>query len=233
VRAAELLAHVLAHELERRLPALLVALALALSACGSGGKTVAEMTPVAGAAASPSAEASRSADTSAPAAAESQASTEVTHYTATNTDDEIALGTEMQRDRDWKLGAEIWAMTTTGKPVMHGRSPQFAVTALKADGSKQIFWYGGSSNEKTFASQQTAFTVQIPSMTTTIVVTTTLKREGGNGESPRLVIPLAGSVSWKRTGPAAAHAKATELRLVITEPGRMPFTLWLDGLHVQ
>jgi parallel beta-helix repeat protein len=54
-----------------------------------------------------------------------------------------------------------------------------------------------------------------------------------------LVIPLAGTEqhaagwgSWKRTGPAGAHAKATELRLVITEPGRMPLTLWLDGLHV-
>ncbi len=159
---------------------LVIVLAVSAAGCSSANGTTASRTAT-------TEETSASVETSAAGEAAEGTATAWAHSI---TEDGIALGADMQRDRDWRLGAKIWAMTTSGKSDMKGRAPQLAVTAIKKDGSRSIVWSGGAADGLIGAQQQSFILQRSPSMTTTLVVTTTLKRQGGNGQSPLLTVPL-------------------------------------------
>lgn len=140
------------------------------------------------------------AATAAPAAVEPLATTpaesapvpssEATQYAASRTDDQVAIGAELQRGMNGKLAARLWVMSADGKADLVGPAPQLWLLAFDAHGGRTLVGTAGTGHGA-ISSTEGGFTATLPAGTTTLRVETSLQRQGGSGASPRLVIPLA------------------------------------------
>lgn len=130
-----------------------------------------------------------------PVAVETQGSAAATAAASWHSDSQsgagLALGADLQRTADWKLGGKLWAMSLNGEADLGGAKPAVSLVAVNVDGSRTVIQGVDAGGTSGIGSVQGTFVVPIPPRTTMLLVTTTLRSKDATGAAPVLTIPLA------------------------------------------